>query len=68
MDDEWQSSRQVGSVDPRSGNQEMALRNKQSLKAADRSTLVESCQGLKEKLLKRPREDHGVASWKELRL
>ena len=55
-------------MDPRSGNQEMALRNKQSLKAADRSTLVESCQGLKEKLLKRPREDHGVASWKELRL
>ena len=27
-----------------------------------------SCQGLEEKLLKRPREDHGVASWKELRL
>lgn len=44
---------ELGSVDPRPGSQEMALRNRQSLKVADRSILWgKSCQGLEEKLLK----------------
>lgn len=51
-------------MDPRPGNQEVALRNRQRLKVADRSFLVERVV----RVLKKSSSRDGVASWKGLRL